>query len=70
MPPKNITPKTMHRAGELRKNQTVAEAELWSRLRAHRVDGIHFRRQHLVGRNIVDFSPEEYDVCPPQKIDH
>jgi len=25
----------MHRAGELRQNQTEAEAKLWSRLRAH-----------------------------------
>jgi len=35
MPPKVSTPKMMHRAGELRQNQTEAEAKLWSRLRAH-----------------------------------
>ena len=35
MPPKVSTPKIMQRAGELRQNQTEAEAKLWSRLRAH-----------------------------------
>ena len=34
----------MHRAGELRQNQTEAEAKLWSRLRAHRTGGVQFRR--------------------------
>jgi very-short-patch-repair endonuclease len=55
MPPKSTTPKTMHRAGELRHDQTEAEARLWARLRAHRLDGIHFRRQHAIGKYIVDF---------------
>lgn len=50
----------MHRAGELRKNQTEAEAKLWSRLRAHRVDGVQFRRQHAIGNYIVDF-------CSPRR---
>ncbi len=55
MPPKTTTPKMMHRAGELRQNQTEAEAKLWSRLRAHRMAGVQFRRQHAVGNYIVDF---------------
>ena len=50
----------MHRAGELRRNQTEAEAKLWSRLRAQRVNGIHFRRQHAIGNYIVDF-------CSPRR---
>ncbi len=45
----------MRRAGELRHEQTEAEAKLWSRLRAHRLDGIHFRRQHAIGKYVVDF---------------
>ena len=45
----------MHRAGELRQDQTEAEAKLWTRLRAHRMDGIHFRRQYAIGKYIVDF---------------
>jgi very-short-patch-repair endonuclease len=32
-----------------------AETLLWSRLRAHRLDGRKFRRQHVIGRYIVDF---------------
>ena len=43
MSPKT-TPKMMRCAGELRKNQTEAEAKLWSRLRAHRMNGVQFRR--------------------------
>ena len=55
MPPKTTTPKIQHRAGELRQNQTEAEAKLWSRLRAHRMAGVQFRRQHAIGNYIVDF---------------
>jgi len=50
----------MHRAGELRQNQTEAEAKLWSRLRAHRMAGVQFRRQHAVSNYIVDF-------CSPRR---
>jgi very-short-patch-repair endonuclease len=32
-----------------------AEKRLWSRLRAHRMDGRKFRRQHALGNYIVDF---------------
>lgn len=60
MPPKTTTPKMMHRAGELRKLQTEAEAKLWSYLRAHRMAGVQFRRQHPIGNYIVDF-------CSPRR---
>ena len=43
------------RARELRKNQTEAELFLWSDLRAHRLGGYHFKRQHPIGPYIVDF---------------
>ncbi len=39
----------------LRRNMNVAEKLLWSRLRAHRMDGRKFRRQHPIGNYIVDF---------------
>ena len=55
MPAKHTTPKMMRRAAELRSNQTEAEAKLWAYLRAHRVNGIHFRRQYAIGKYIVDF---------------
>ena len=54
------TPKIQHRAAELRHDQTPAEAKLWSRLRAHQVNGVGFRRQHAIGRYIADF-------CAPSK---
>jgi very-short-patch-repair endonuclease len=60
MPPRTTTPKTMNRAGELRKQQTDAEAKLWFRLRAHRLGGVQFRRQHAIGKYIVDF-------CSPRR---
>src|SRR4026208_1797060 len=55
MPSKITTPKMMHLAGKLRQNQTEAEAKVWSRLRAHRMAGVQFRRQHAIGNYIVDF---------------
>lgn len=58
--PKRTNPKTMRRAAELRRNQTPAEAKLWSRLRAHQLAGAGFRRQHAIGPFIVDFcAPRE-----------
>ena len=39
---------------------TPAEIKLWAWLRAHRLDGIHFRNQHAIGKYIVDF-------CAPRR---
>lgn len=39
---------------ELRHNQTFAEKLLWNALRAKQL-GVHFRRQHGVGKYILDF---------------
>ena len=61
MSEKRSTPKIMHRAGELRLEPTPAEAKMWSRLRAHRLDGVGFRRQHAIGNYITDF-------CAPSKM--
>jgi very-short-patch-repair endonuclease len=61
MSEKRSTPKIMHRAGELRLNQTPAEAKLWTRLRAHRLNDVGFRRQHAIGNYITDF-------CAPSKM--
>ena len=43
------------RARRLRRDQTDAEARLWERLRANRLEGWKFRRQAPVGPFIVDF---------------
>ena len=50
-----IDTKKLARARELRKNMTPAERRLWSRLRANRLDGWHFRRQQIISGFIVDF---------------
>ena len=42
-------------ARELRARETAAEDLLWKALRDRRLDGFKFRRQHPVGRFVVDF---------------
>jgi very-short-patch-repair endonuclease len=39
----------------LRKRQTDAENIIWRHLRRKQVEGLRFRRQHPIGRYIVDF---------------
>ena len=39
----------------MRRQMTPAEAKLWQRLRAGRLEGFHFRRQQVIDRFIVDF---------------
>jgi very-short-patch-repair endonuclease len=56
----NDESKTFLRARFLRRNLTKAERKLWGRLRAHRLAGAGFRRQHPIGPYIVDF-------CAPRK---
>ncbi len=48
-------PPILARARELRQPQTPAEAKLWAHLRNRQLDGFKFRRQHPIGRFIVDF---------------
>ncbi len=43
------------RARQLRRDMTPAERKLWQRIRYGQLDGAHFRRQHAIGRFIVDF---------------
>ncbi len=52
---RRTTPEMLQRSRELRDQETPAEEILWSHLRARRLDGIHFRRQHAIGSYIVDF---------------
>ena len=57
---KRTTPKIFARAKELRRDMTPAEIKLYAHLRAHRMGGVHFRKQHAIGNYIVDF-------CAPRK---
>jgi len=49
-------------AQRLRKQSTPAEAKLWQALRNRKLNGLRFRRQHPVGRFILDF------YCPSEKL--
>ncbi len=49
-------------AKELRKRSTDTERLLWKHLRAKRMFGLNFRRQHPIGNYIVDF------ICFEKKI--
>ena len=55
MRPRRSTSQTMRHANELRKEPSLAEARLWSRLRNHRLHRVGFRRQHAIGPYIADF---------------
>lgn len=57
---KRTTLKTFAHARELRREMTPLERKLWTRLRAHRLKGVHFRPQHAIGNYVVDF-------CAPRK---
>jgi very-short-patch-repair endonuclease len=48
-------PRQTRLARALRRSQTDAEAKLWSHLRAHRLDGLKFRRQVPIAGFIADF---------------
>lgn len=55
-------PGVRERARELRKNQTEAEKILWEAIRYKRL-GFRFRRQHVIGRFIVDFYCMQVNVA-------
>jgi very-short-patch-repair endonuclease len=47
---------TRDRAQVLRRNTTLPEREAWALLRQLSGEGIHVRRQHPIGRYVVDFA--------------
>jgi very-short-patch-repair endonuclease len=50
-----ISATKLQRAKELRQHMTEPEKLLWQRLRANRLNGLHFRRQQIIDGFIVDF---------------
>jgi very-short-patch-repair endonuclease len=50
-------------ARQLRRVATPAERVLWNALRAGRLDGHKFRRQHPLGRFILDFYCARSRLC-------
>jgi very-short-patch-repair endonuclease len=53
---------SLARRRALRRNSTDAEAALWFHLRAKRLAGFKFRRQHPCGPYILDF------YCPNRRL--
>jgi len=51
-----VTPPHRRRARDLRRRATDAERALWRHLRSRPIAGLKFRRQHPIGRYIVDFA--------------
>ncbi|MEZ4707460.1 MAG: endonuclease domain-containing protein [Caldilineaceae bacterium] len=56
------TPIIRAQAKDLRKRLTVAERQLWDRLRRKGLGLLKFRRQHPIGPFIVDFYCAERDL--------
>jgi very-short-patch-repair endonuclease len=48
-------PKPINLARNLRRNGSDAERKLWSKLRSRQFEKLKFRRQHPIGKYIVDF---------------
>jgi very-short-patch-repair endonuclease len=57
-----VRAKLLERARELRKNAAQAEQILWHALRNRQLNGLKFRRQHPIGRFILDF------YCPEKRL--
>ncbi len=74
MPARRTTAKTLGQARHLRQNMTEAETRLWSFLRTLRTDGVHFRRQHAIGRYVTDFcAPRQHlivELDGSQHVNH
>ena len=52
-----MTPKAnIARARELRRATTLPERTLWKLLRAHQMEGLHWRRQHPIENYYADFA--------------
>ena len=54
--------KKVSAARSFRQRETDLESRLWQKLRGRQVFGLKFRRQHPVGRFVVDFA------CPEAKV--
>lgn len=49
-------------AKKLCRDMTPEERQLWNEVRNNRSDGLHFRRQQIIGSYIVDFYCEAADL--------
>jgi very-short-patch-repair endonuclease len=56
------TPELLKASRRLREEMTDGEGKLWQALRGEQIRGMRFRRQHAIGRFILDF------YCPKHKL--
>jgi very-short-patch-repair endonuclease len=54
---------SVKQARRFRKNSTLGERRLWSRLRNRKAAGLKFRRQHPIADRVVDFYCEEAQLA-------
>jgi len=50
-------------ASGFRKEATPAEAAVWEQLKARRLNGLRFRRQHVLHGYVIDFYCHERRLC-------
>jgi very-short-patch-repair endonuclease len=55
MPARRSFPSSYGHARRLRRTPTSEESRLWAFLRGNQLQGVSFRRQHAIGRYVVDF---------------
>jgi len=80
MPHAAVSQSLRGNAKRLRRSMTRAETLLWRQLKAHRLNGLGFRRQVPMGAYIADFAShshrlvievdgESHDFVPQQSVD-
>jgi len=68
MPIKNIvrgqtvSTEMLERAKELRREMTPAEKQLWKRIKANKLNGLHFRRQQIIHGYFADFLCHRHEL--------
>jgi very-short-patch-repair endonuclease len=62
MPHSEVASRSRNNAKSMRRAMTAAELKFWNAVRAHRLEGLGFRRQLPIGRYIVDFA------CPAHRL--
>ncbi|WP_428671298.1 endonuclease domain-containing protein, partial [Roseibium sp.] len=62
MPHRSIPNHLRTNAKKLRSDMTDAEKKLWQAIRAHRLEGIPFRRQMPIAGYIVDFAAPKHRI--------
>lgn len=56
-------PPTVRKAKLLRRQITLPEVLVWTRLRGRALEGLYFRRQHPIGPYVLDFYCDEVSLA-------